>query len=371
MLVNGLLAGEARLISAEPVRRIREMARGVAADPKFVRLLCEGTLFQLRDAMKGRPDFLCRYHGYLEAFGDRCFGELKLESLTLHDDPLPLLHSIGQAAHLPPPRDSVAEAPSATRAAAEAEVRKRLAGRPLRSLLFHAVLRQTRARVRDRETLRLARTRVFARVRAVFLQLGRHLYALDLLTSPRDVFYLEVDELLGCLEGTATTANLRGLVALRQTEYEGYRETAPPPDRFETRGLAAQGHFHVRLGASPATPAEDRRQGVGCCRGIARGPVRLVSDPHRHRLQPGEILVAPRTDPGWITLFPSAAGLLVEQGSLLSHAAIVARELGIPTVTSLPGLMRWLRDGDWVELDGTAGSVRRLAGGELEVAHAD
>jgi len=60
-------------------------------------------------------------------------------------------------------------------------------------------------------------------------------------------------------------------------------------------------------------------------------------------------------------VFPSARGILVERGSLLSHAAIVARELGIPAVVSLPGVTRWLRDGDWVEMDGSTGTVRRIS----------
>jgi phosphoenolpyruvate synthase/pyruvate phosphate dikinase len=70
--------------------------------------------------------------------------------------------------------------------------------------------------------------------------------------------------------------------------------------------------------------------------------------------------VAERTDPGWIMLFPAAAGILVERGSLLSHSAIVARELGIPAIVSLPGLTAWLTDGDLVEFDGATGVVRRL-----------
>ena len=58
-------------------------------------------------------------------------------------------------------------------------------------------------------------------------------------------------------------------------------------------------------------------------------------------------------------LFPSAAGLLVERGNLLSHAAIVARELGLPTVVSVPGLTSWLEDGDWVEIDGSTGTIAK------------
>ena len=71
--------------------------------------------------------------------------------------------------------------------------------------------------------------------------------------------------------------------------------------------------------------------------------------------------MAERTDPGWIMLFPAAAGLLVEHGSLLSHSAIVAREMGIPAVVALSGVTGWLRDGEWVEMDGRSGAVKRIA----------
>jgi rifampicin phosphotransferase len=85
-----------------------------------------------------------------------------------------------------------------------------------------------------------------------------------------------------------------------------------------------------------------------------------VLDPRTVSLDRRSILVAEHTDPGWIMIFPSATGLLVERGSLLSHAAIVARELGIPAVVSVPGVTHWLRDGDWVEMDGATGRVRRI-----------
>jgi pyruvate,water dikinase len=88
--------------------------------------------------------------------------------------------------------------------------------------------------------------------------------------------------------------------------------------------------------------------------------VRIVRDPRTASLDPGEILVAERTDPGWILVFPAAAGLIVERGSMLSHSAIVARELGIPAVVSIPGLTEWLKDGDWVEMDGSTGQVNRV-----------
>jgi phosphohistidine swiveling domain-containing protein len=84
---------------------------------------------------------------------------------------------------------------------------------------------------------------------------------------------------------------------------------------------------------------------------------RVVRDPSRESLSPGEILVARHTDPGWIAVFSSAAAIVVERGSLLSHSAIVARELGIPCVVGLKGATEWIATGDLLEVDGATGLV--------------
>jgi pyruvate,water dikinase len=184
---------------------------------------------------------------------------------------------------------------------------------------------------------------------------------MKLLDDARDVFYLQIDELLGTVEGTATTVNLRGLVALRRAEYEAWRREPAPADRFETRGIVHGAHDHRGTpGAAEETVTGERRVGTGCYPGTVRGRARVVHDPRDAELQAGEILVAERTDPGWVMLFPAASGLLVERGSLLSHSAIVARELGLPAVIAVPGLTAWLRTGDEVELDGRTGVVRRI-----------
>jgi pyruvate,water dikinase len=198
------------------------------------------------------------------------------------------------------------------------------------------------------------------------VELGRKFHAADLLDHPRDIFYLEVEECLGNVTGTATTCDLRGLAAVRKAEFERYRQKPAPADRFETHGAVHDGNtFQGRLAGSgdPATtgPSGDTLKGLGCCPGVVRGPVRVITDPRHATLHTGDILVAERTDPGWIMLFPSAAGLLVERGSLLSHSAIVAREMGIPAIVAISGVTRWLRDGDQVELDGSTGIVVRLA----------
>jgi rifampicin phosphotransferase len=201
---------------------------------------------------------------------------------------------------------------------------------------------------------------VFARVRQLFLELGRRLHTADVLDDPRDVMYLEVDEVLAFVDGRSTCASLRSLSALRRQEFRGYQNGPPPASRFDTRGPIYYGHDFQRLQPRAAESGDERR-GLGCSPGVVRGAVRIVTDPRTTDLSRRSILVAASTDPGWIMVFPSALGVIVERGSPLSHAAIVARELGIPAVVSVPGVTEWLRDGDWVEIDGGTGVVRRSA----------
>jgi pyruvate,water dikinase len=354
-LPNDLLCGQGGMISAEPARRVVEMAAAASGDEPLCAALASGTPRAIRHALESRPAFEALYDAYLEKFGERCMEELKLESLTLVDNPVLLARSIATLAA--GSRDAPQGAASDTSTIAEHRVAAALRGQPLRRMVFAFVLRHARERVRNRENLRFERTRVFGRVRSIFSELGKRLWALDLLDDPRDVFYLEVNEVLGLVEGTGTSTHLRGLVALRRAEYEEHRRTAAPPDRFETRGMVSCG---TQLAAAQPLDGGAALSGLGCCPGIVRGRVRVVHDPKDAHVERGEVLVAERTDPGWIMLFPLAAGLVVERGSLLSHSAIVARELRLPTVVGVAGAVSRLKTGDLIELDGATGAVRLL-----------
>ncbi|MEE8253103.1 MAG: PEP/pyruvate-binding domain-containing protein [Hyphomicrobium sp.] len=361
-LHNNLLCGEGGMIGTELARRLHNMAEEVASDTELVTLLCERSLDEILVAVKQHSPLHKQYQDYLYTFGDRCMEELKLESPTLHDDPLPLLRGIGHLARrlasndTPLPTEAVGPP---LRREAEQRVYEALRYRPLRRVLFNWVLRNARSRVRSRENLRFERTRVFGRVRRIFVELGKRLYAVALLDDAREVFYLEVDEVLGFVDGTTSTTDLKRLASLRKAQFARFAEMDPPDDRFETYGMVQHGNT-FRHTHTEAPPEGEERSGMACCPGIVRAKVCVIADPKDAQVRPGVILVADRTDPGWIMLFPSAAGLLVERGSLLSHSAIVARELGIPSIVSISGLMTWLHDGDKVEMDGSTGQVRRL-----------
>lgn len=361
MLQNDLLCGEGGMISAEPAKRVRELAALVASDTASVNILCEGSPRGIERWLESAPEFRERYDAYLEKFGDRCLEELKLESRTLHDEPLTLLRSVGQFARrfgMSGLADAGTE--KNLRHAAEIKVAAALRGHLLKRGLFSWVLKHTRARVRDRENLRFERTRLFGRVRRICVALGQQLHAMGRIKEPRDVFYLSVEELLGFVEGTTVTTNLAGLVEVRSAEYARYRAHSKSADRFQTRGAV---HLGNPFSAAKPTlaPDGDSLKGLGCCPGIVKARARVITDPRNAVIEPGEILVAPRTDPGWIMLFPSAAGLLVEHGSLLSHSAIVAREMGIPAIVSISGVTGWTKTGEWLEMDGATGVVRKTS----------
>jgi pyruvate,water dikinase len=371
-LQNDLVSGQGGIISAEPARRVRLLALLAAESPDLTDALRSGRPDILQHAIAGHPAFAAEYQAYLEKFADRCLEELKLESPTLRDDPTPLLRAIGHLAQRfaaeggTPNEPRGSDAPDQSkRAHAERMVRRMLTWHPVRRALFRFVLARARSRVRDRENLRFERTRVFGRVRRIFVELGRRFYALGLLENPRDIFYLEVEEALGLVMGTATTTDLNRLVAVRQAECATWQASEPPPDRFETRGLVAVGPLAARLipigDEQSAGNTTEQRVGIGCCPGVVRGWARVVTDPKTAEVHAGEILVAERTDPGWILLFAGASGVVVERGSVLSHSAIVARELGIPAVVSVPGLASWLKTGDLIEVNGTSGVVTRIA----------
>lgn len=354
-LQNELLARTGGIVSAEPPRRIVRMARLAAAIPGLPSLLADPgrSEREKRAALGADPILMEEFTRYLDDFGDRCLEELKLESPTVRDDATTLLSSIGALAL----RGDFGEDGEEARDPVPA------IGNPLKRAVFRWVLSQARERVRCRENLRFERTRLFGRVRSVLREMGKRLHADDRLSAPDDVFYLELGEVLAVWDSTGTQGDLSALADLRRREFDGYRTEPAPPDRIETRGPVHRYRSFESARSTPAPENEGDIKGVGACPGKVTGRVRVVLDPRGATLEPGEILVALQTDPGWVVLFPAASGLLVERGSLLSHSAIVARELRLPCIVSLPGIITRLHTGDLVEMDGATGIVRILAHG--------
>jgi pyruvate,water dikinase len=337
-LHNDLLSGEGGIESTEPANmllRIADMARPNASLSEAIK---QGDL----QAAKQHLEFAKEFDRYMDLYGFRGMNELKLEEPPLRDRPDVVLMFIRNYL------DRQESLSSTTDVRAEAEQRAP------RGLVFRYVLKRARIGVRNRENMRFARTRIFGLVREVVRAMGRRLAEEKILDSADDVFYLGLEELWDYVKGTALTTNLRELAGLRKKEFDEYRANPDIDERFETFGMA----YHRNRFRSQTAPAQDGAiKGIACSPGVVTGPVKILRSPNDDLRLNGEILVAERTDPGGVPLYPSISGLLIERGSILSHSAIVAREMGIPTIVGIRGLTQLVKSDDVVTMNGSTGIV--------------
>lgn len=343
LLHNDLMIGQGDIVSAEPAQRIAHMGRMVAEAGIGEALARDGMA-----ALSDHPAIKAEIDAYLGKFGDRCTEELKLESIPLSEDPTSLLQAIAASAARGAVPEPNAKDPDWAVLFPNAPIRRRVA---------KALVTWTKARVRDRENLRFERTCIFGYTRRVFLALGREFAARGLLAEARDVFFLTKDEVLGAVEGYGLSPDLKSVVALRKAEHEASAKRPDPPERIELRGPAIA---PVWKDAPAEKDGATSRTATGCSAGKVTAKARVIRDPRTEALGPGDILVARHTDPGWIAVFSNASAIVVERGSLLSHSAIVARELGIPCVVGLKGATHWIEDGERITVDGATGVVERI-----------
>src|SRR5581483_8212475 len=166
------------------------------------------------------------------------------------------------------------------------------------------------------------------------------------LEEPDDVFYLTLDELLA----PAIPGDAKQLVALRRARR----------DEYLAMRLPASWRGTPQPEITPKANDGSAISGVAASAGVVEGVVRVVTDPSFAEVGPGEILVSHTTDPSWASIMFVSAALVVDIGGLISHAAVVARELGIPCVVNTRCGTDVLRDGDLVRVDGTKGTVEIL-----------
>ena len=364
LIHNDLLTDEGGIISAEPAKRIKEMASIAKEDDELIELLDNEDLLYIKKELPKYEEFNKKMEEYLDKFSDRCLEELKLETETLKDNPRSLYHSISTFARRMQKGEIESVDTEKARKEAEAKVKRALRFHPAKRRKFKFILKNARFTVKNRENLRFERTRLFGRVREIFLRIGYLLTSMNVIDDKRDIFYLEVDEILFYIDGKSTTNNLKELIEIRKKQYEKYKAEMPD-ERFYSYGAVNIGNDfkHEKRDDKSQGEVLTELKGIGASPGKVVGVARVIHNPANAKIVQGEVLVAEFTDPGWIMLFPSSSGILVERGSLLSHSAIVSRELGIPAVVGITGLTDNVKTGDLVELDGTTGMVRILEKG--------
>jgi len=239
---------------------------------------------------------------------------------------------------------------SRTMAAAEAMVatlaqRAHRRGR-LRGRLVELALGRARELAGMREAPKFFIVRLLYRARELLLGIGRELEAKGKLAAVDEIFLLDLPELRSAIEG----ADLRQQADVRRASMARERDRRRIPRVLLSDGTDAE---LLLIADQPAGSLI----GTPASAGRVTGRARVVMDPAGARIEPGEILVAPSTDPGWTPLFLTAGGLVMEMGGAMSHGAVVAREYGIPAVVGLPQATARLQTGQWITVDGGAGTV--------------
>ncbi|HEX2729633.1 MAG TPA: PEP-utilizing enzyme, partial [Rubrobacteraceae bacterium] len=215
-------------------------------------------------------------------------------------------------------------------------------------MLVGFLLGRTRALMGMREMPKFCFVLLFARVRALLRSVGEELAKSGRLDSAGDIFFLSLPEARAVLEG----GDLRSVVRERRAVYAQETRRRHVPRVLLSDGTEPDTETRDTPGANDGVLS-----GTPASGGVVSARARVILDPAGAHLEPGEILVAPSTDPGWTPLFLTAGGLVMEMGGPMSHGAIVAREYGIPAVVGVPDATERIATGQRITLDGSAGTV--------------
>lgn len=354
-LGNRLVADSGDIISTQPATRLLKISSLIQDNPEATFLFQNQTKKEIWNQLGQYPIIQKEIQEYIDYFGDRCSGELKLETITYTQDPLKLIHIIKNYVKQ---GIQVKERTEENKLEAKNILKQEMKGKFFNSLLYNFVLNKSREMISGRENLRFERTRGFAMVRKIFIAIGKNWYAEGIIEEERDIFYLTQQEIFDFIKGTSINGSLKSLIALRKRTYTEFETEEDPVERIKTFGTVYHANdFYLKT----TSQIEDGDlSGIACCPGVVKGKVQVIKDPTEIDSLSGDILVTTSTDPGWVTLFPTASAILVERGSLLSHSAIVAREMSIPCIVGISGLLKQLKTGDIIEMDGSTGEVKML-----------
>ena len=359
-----LLAGIGDVDSAEPSYRMWDISRMVRQSPELSKAFdagVTGLLDRLRASGSAEAAaFLADFDSFLTDFGSRGPNEWEISADSWETRPEIALAAIDRIR-----LQSDTESPrirqqrkAEERERLTAEIRAKVAplGAELAGQFEGAIVASSQMAIRERTKTNIIRA--VNEVRVAVRELGRRHAASGNLTDPRHIFMLLDDELETFAASPATFASR---LAERYEQWLAIQELEPP--FFIKNGVVPPLDTYPKKGTSTAARARAGEvvQGVPGCTGRYVGRARVILDPTEPgNLEPGDVLIAPNTDPAWTPLFMTCGAVVVNVGAAISHAIIVSRELGLPCVVSATDATVRIADGATVEVDGDTGTVTVL-----------
>ena len=353
-LVVPLCSGLGEVESSKPAVGIYQLATKARARPAVAEAIRHDEPKSVLARLDSPPDAGWRqmsaaFRSFLFDFGYRVQGEYDPSTPDWSEEPTFALSQIRAMLDVAEADSPVAllKRAKAQRVALERQVRTAV-DRQWRPA-FDAMLADAQRFTRMREYSKAMWILGQRRGRATYLALSRGLAGAGVLTQPDDARFLTFGE-IGALCRGRRLPDAGERVARRRTQYLA-AERMVLPDTWT--GMP-------QIKPKPRRGRGRRLTGLGVSAGVATGRARIIADVSAtadRDIEPGEVLVAPFTDAPWTPLFIPAGAVVVETGGVLSHAATVAREFGIPCVVMVKGATQTIRDGDLVTVDGTAGTV--------------
>ncbi len=304
--------------------------------------------------IKPGTEFLARWDEFMDRHGFHCRAELELFNARWAETPdyiLSLLRSYVGSIGKTDPLENHAKSEQQREQLAH-KCRKSLRN-PFKRMFFNFLLTRAQWGSVFRENIKCEIIRLITTLRFMLLELGRKLHNGSIILNPKDIFFLKLEELEPVTQDRAGF-DVMATIAERRAEYDHWQTVTPP-------GTILGQYDPQKTAPEPLDTDTEILKGLAVSAGVATGKARVILRTNANeQVLPGEILVAPFTDPGWTPYFVPAAGIVMDQGILLSHGSIVAREYGIPAVVNVGFGTKIIKTGQKIQVDGNQGMVRIL-----------
>ena len=353
-VINDYISGITNIESVKPIKGLLNLAK-MALDKDMVG----------KDPTLDK-EFNKAYKEYIDTYGDRALEELKIESKTFRSNPELLMEKIinytKDREKFEKMLENIESEPM--------ELNKENLGKAcfIDRCIIKSFSKRAMKGIQSREISRLNRSRIYGIVRTIMLQIGKNYEREGALDNYRDIFYLYMDELFSIIENedmysnasdktidVVTSDDFIKIIKERKEKYKMYRQL-PAYTRLIFAGESFDKN-HVNINSVNLYEESKNLKGIPCSIGEVSGEVLVINDISEAKDVKDKILVTKMTDPGWVFLLVEAKGIITEKGSLLSHTAIISRELGIPAVVGVHNVCNKLSSGDKVKLNGNTGEI--------------
>ena len=348
-IMKGMYSLKNQPRSVLPLKEIFKITSTIKSNKEYSKLFLKNSLSileSLKDPKYSSINGLIK--DYLDEFGERSSNELKLEEPKFKESPISFINLIKTYTSL---KDEEVK-----RLSSNLNINKESIVSNSYSLKDRVILNYLKSititGIYQREYYRMRRGKAFNMAREIILLLGERLSNSNELDEPKDVFYLHKYEVFDYVRFQTLAYDFKTTVKTRKEMFSKYKRENLPR-RITTRGFPSDENFNDQL-----NPKTKYLSGQATSRGKAEGLAIVMENLDLTADYKGKILVTTATDPGWTIIFPLLKGIITEHGGVLSHASIIARELGIPCIVKVNDAVKIIKTGQKIEIDANIGQVK-------------